>query len=156
MSELNCRFHFSSVRNNYMLFKCLLKLTNLMHCPYSVFQKILVSKIFMHKRWRGGITVLSNFFCFTVPIKFVGEPFCVPKKFWYRKFFCRRGEGGYHGFVEKFLSHKTETENFVRESFCVSEIFRYGKKFVNNDGYSNIRKRKAVPNCRNSKKVLKQ
>ena len=42
-----------------------------------------------------------------MPIKFVGEPFCVSKEFWYRKF-SSKGGGKLHGFVEKFLSHRTE------------------------------------------------
>ena len=42
-----------------------------------------------------------------MPIKFVGEQFCVSKEFWYRKF-SSKGAGKLHGFVEFFLSHRTE------------------------------------------------
>ena len=59
----------------------------------------------MHKK---GISLnsLKNF-CLRVPIKFVGEHFCVSKEFWYRKF-PSKGGGKLHGFVENFLSHRTE------------------------------------------------
>ena len=42
-----------------------------------------------------------------MPIKFVGEPFCVSKKFCYRKV-SSKGGGKLHGFVEFFLFHRTE------------------------------------------------
>ncbi len=38
--------------------------------------------------------------------------------------------GGHHGFIEKFLSHRTETKNVVGEPFCVSENIWYGKNFM--------------------------
>ena len=42
------------------------------------FRKFRVWKNFMHKK---GISLVSvDFFCLTVPQKFVGEPFCVSKK----------------------------------------------------------------------------
>ena len=37
-----------------------------------------------------------------MPIKFVGEPFCVSKEFWYRKV-SSKGRGKLHGFVENFF-----------------------------------------------------
>ena len=37
-------------------------------------------------------------------------------------------------FCRKFLSHWTETKNFVRELFCVSEDFWYGKKLMDTRG----------------------
>ena len=64
-----------------------------------VYRKILCIRRGYHK------TRLKNF-CLTVPIKFV-EHFCVSKEFWYRKFSCKGG-GKLHGFVEFFLSHRTE------------------------------------------------
>ena len=69
------------------------------------FRKFRVSQIFMHTK---GISLnsLKNF-CHTVPIKFAGEHFCVSKEFWYRKF-PSKGGGKLHGFVENFLSHRTE------------------------------------------------
>ena len=47
-------------------------------------------------------------FCLTVPKNFVGDPFCVSKKFLFRKFSCIGGGGGHHGFAENFLSHRPE------------------------------------------------
>ena len=67
--------------------------------------------------------------CLTVPIKFVGEPFCVSNDFWYRKVSSKRG-GKLHGFVDFFLSHRTETKNFVQEPFCFPETFWYRKKIL--------------------------
>ena len=48
---------------------------------------------------KGGGEECHNFplkiCCLTVPENFVGEPFCVSEKFWYRKkLWIRRGEGG--------------------------------------------------------------
>ena len=42
---------------------------------------------------RGYHDFPLKFFCITVPKNFVGESFCVPENFWYRKFSCIRGEG---------------------------------------------------------------
>ena len=160
-----------------------------------------------------------------MPIKFVGEPFCVSKEFWYRKFsskggeasrFCRnfflshrtqktspgnhsvfqkisgrekyfmdkriRGGGGVHDFPSRFfshcteifhwrtlscfrklllskifmhkrgaswfcrnfLSHRTETESFVKEPFCFPEVFWYRKNFMDKRGHITIFYRKFV------------
>ena len=69
------------------------------------FKKFRVSKNFMHKK---GISPFSAKQFVLEPKKIDGGPFCVSKKFWYRKFSCI-GEGrGHHGFLEKFLSHGTE------------------------------------------------
>ena len=40
--------------------------------------------------------------CLTVPMKFVGEPFCVSEEFWYQKL-SSKGEGKLHCFVESFF-----------------------------------------------------
>ena len=71
---------------------------------------------------------LSNFFCLTVPKKFVGESFSVSENFWYRKILWMRGGGGWGGrrqgvsknSVEFYLSHSAK--NFVDEPFGVSLI----------------------------------
>ena len=42
-----------------------------------------------------------------MPIKFVGEPFCVSKKFWYRKV-SSKGRGSFTVLSKFFLSHRTE------------------------------------------------
>ena len=56
------------------------------------FRKLLLSKIFMHKREAS--------------------------------WFCRN-----------FLSHRTETESFVKEPFCFPEVFWYRKKFMDKRGH---------------------
>ena len=72
--------------------------------PVRCFRKFRVSQNFLHKK---GISLNSwEIFCLRVPIKFVGEHFCVSKEFWYRKF-SSKGGGKLHGFVEIFLSHST-------------------------------------------------
>ena len=53
---------------------------------------------------------------------------CLPKKFWYRIFSCIGG--WHHGFVENFLFHTTE--KLQMHPFCVSEIFSFGKNFMDN------------------------
>ena len=42
-----------------------------------------------------------------MPIKFVGEPFCVSKEFWYRKFSSKEGRS-FTVLSKIFLSHRTE------------------------------------------------
>ena len=51
---------------------------------------------------------------------------CCFRKF-YRKFSSIGG--GHHGFVETFLSHRTEPKSFVKEPFCFPENFWYRKIF---------------------------
>ncbi len=46
----------------------------------------------------------------------------------------RLNGGGHHGFIEIFLSHRTETKNVVREPFCVPENIWYGKKLYGSEG----------------------
>ena len=56
------------------------------------FEKILVSKIFMHGR---GELLFCHFFLSHSAEKVRGEPFCVSEKSWYRKILWIRGvEGG--------------------------------------------------------------
>ena len=109
---------------------------------HSVFQKISDrEKQFMDKRG-GGITIFRRSFCLTVPKYFIGEHFGVPEKFFYRTFSCIGG--GHLGFCRNFLSHRTETKNFVKESFCSPEVFWYRKKFVHKRGHTTIFYRKLV------------
>ena len=68
-------------------------------------RKFLISQNFMDKiggggggegiRFGGGGYHVSpsRTFCLTVPKNFVRKPFCVSKKFWYRKFSCIGGGG---------------------------------------------------------------
>ena len=68
---------------------------------------------------KGRIKFLPFFFRLTVPINFVGEPFCVSENFGYRKILCTIVISRFS--VEKFLSDTAE--KFRRELFCVSENF---------------------------------
>ena len=70
------------------------------------FERILVSKIFMHRR--GGITVLSkSFFISQDRKKFAREPFCVSEKFRYgKKFMVKKGLGGIMTFCRTRLLFK--------------------------------------------------
>ena len=84
------------------------------------FKRFLVWQKFRDMRGVSRFSV--EFFCLTLSERIAGEPFCVSKKFWYRRFSSRRvwGSGlglggGYHGFVENFLSYSAEklrVENF--------------------------------------------
>ena len=76
----------------------------------------------------GSITIFCRSFCLTVPKYFIGEHFGDSEKFFNRKFSCI--EGGASRFFRNFLSHMTESKNFVREPFCFPEIFWYRKKFM--------------------------
>ena len=68
-------------------------------------RKFRTSQNFMHKK---GISLNSvENLCLLVPIKFVGEPFWVSKKFWYRKI-STKGEGSFTVLSKFFLSHRTE------------------------------------------------
>ena len=56
------------------------------------FRKFPVAKNFTDK-WRGGvgsITIFCRKFFVSVPKTFVGEPFLISEKIWYRKFSCIR------------------------------------------------------------------
>ena len=84
-------------------------------------RKFRISKQFMHQRERerererdreaGNIGKYhvspSKTFCLTVPIKFVGEHFCVSKDLWYRIFEANWG-GSFTVLSKFFLSNRTE------------------------------------------------
>ena len=59
--------------------------------PLLCLKKVLVSKIFMHRR--GGIMVLSKIFRLTGPKNFVRVPFCFTKLLVLKKFMDERGRG---------------------------------------------------------------
>ena len=86
------------------------------------FRKILLSKIFMHRRG-GASRFCRNFLSHRTETKsFVQELFCFPDTFWYRKkFMDKRGHitifSAYHNFQSKFLC-LTMPKTFVRESYC--------------------------------------
>ena len=103
----------------------------------------------MDKRGGGGRyhDFPSKSFCLTVPKYFIGEHFGVPENFFNRKFSCIGG--GHHGFVEIFLSHRTETKSFVKEPFCFPKNFWYRKKFLDKRGHITIFSRNFyVSQCR--------
>ena len=106
------------------------------------FRRFLIGKNNSWIRGGGGITIFRRSFCLTVPKYFIGEHFGVPEKFFYRTFSCIGG--GHLGFCRNFLSHRTETKNFVKESFCSPEVFWYRKKFVHKRGHTTIFYRKLV------------
>ena len=70
-------------------------------------RKFLASKNFFGKSVGGG-GCYHNFppkiFCVTVPKNFVGGPFLVSKKFWYRKFSCIVRGGGFTVLSNFFVS----------------------------------------------------
>ena len=59
-----------------------------------------------------------------MPIKFVGEPFCVSKEFWYREV-SSKGGGKLHGFVEIFFISQ-DRRNFRGTILCFRK-FLVGK-----------------------------
>ena len=104
---------------------------------HSVFQKISgTEKFFMDRGGGGVITIFRQIFCLTVPKYFIGEHFGVSEKIFYRKFSCIRG--GASRFCRNFLSHRTETESFVKEPFCFPEIFWYQKNLWIRGGISRL------------------
>ena len=68
-----------------------------------------------------------------MPKNFVGEHFCVPEKFWYRKLLGTREGGKYHIFPSKFL-YFTVPKIFVGEPFIVSLISGI-ESFYASEGY---------------------
>ena len=76
----------------------------------------------------------SRSFFLTVPKYLIGEHFGFSEKILHRKFSSIGG--GHHGFVEIFLSHRTETKSFVKEPFCFPENFWYRKIFWIRGGIS--------------------
>ena len=78
---------------------------------------------------------VESFFCLTVPKNFLGEPFGISEKFWYRKILCIWGGEGrdYHEFPSKKFC-LTVSENFVGELFCVSEELWYRKFLGTREG----------------------
>ena len=83
------------------------------------FRKLLLSKIFMHKR--GASWFCRNFLSHrTETESFVKEPFCFPEVYCYRKMLGTR-EGANINFPSKFFC-LTVPKNFVEEPFSVSLI----------------------------------
>ena len=72
--------------------------------------------------YEGNFTIFYRNFCLTVSKNFIGEPFHVSPKFWYRKILWIRGEGGKITiFGHNFIS-PTVPKVFVGEPFSDSLI----------------------------------
>ena len=67
-----------------------------------------------------------------MPIKFVGEPFCVSKEFWYRKV-SSKGGGKLHGFVENFF-YLTGPKKLRQGTILCFKISRREKYFMDKKG----------------------
>ena len=99
------------------------------------FKKILVSKLFMHRR-EGASRYCRKKFVSQDRNEKLGKgtlmffrKFLVSKKF----LWVRKGEG-YHDFSSEIFC-LTMPKNFVRERFCVSENFGYRKVLCIRRGY---------------------
>ena len=56
---------------------------------------------------------------------------------------------GHHGFLEFFLSHRTETKSFVKEPFCFPENFWFRKVlWMKRRGITFFRRKILVSQCR--------
>ena len=87
--------------------------------PFSV---SLISGMEKFYAYEGNFTIFYRNFCLTVSKNFIGEPFHVSPKFWYRKILWIRGEGGNITiFGHNFIS-PTVPKVFVGEPFSVSLI----------------------------------
>ena len=83
----------------------------------------LISGIENFYAYAGIFTIFCRkFFCLTVPKIFIGEPFHVSPKFWYRKFLWVRGEGGNITIFGHNFFSLTVPKVFVGEPFSVSLI----------------------------------
>ena len=100
-------------------------------------RKFRVAKNFMLKK---GISLKSvKTLCLTVPINFVGEPFCVSKEFWYRKFSSQVG-GKLHAFVENFF-HLRGPKKLRQGTILCFRKFLVGKNILwirGGGGYHNF------------------
>ena len=102
--------------------KLLSHCSEIFHCRTNlVFQKILLLKIFMHRR--GASRSCRKFLSHKTEAKsFEKEPLCFPEIFWYRKNLWIRG--GISRFSVK-ISMCNSAENFHRHPFIVSENLGY-------------------------------
>ena len=114
------------------------------------FRKFLVGKKFTDKKRVGGgryHDFPSKSFCLTVPKYFIGDHFGVSEKLFLSKIFKHRRVAS--RFCRNFLSHRTETESFVKEPFCFPEKFWYRKKIIDKSGHITIFSQNFyVPQCR--------
>ena len=94
------------------------------------FERILVSKIFMHRSNKD----LSKLFCFTWPKNFIMRPFCVSEIFSYGKKFMDNRWGVSGCSVEIVLSYSNET--FPRGTLLCFGKFTVSKNFMDKRGIS--------------------
>ena len=108
------------------------------------FRKILVGKNILWIRGGGGYYHFPSKFLSQCTEIFHWRTLWCSRKILLSKFFMHRREEGHLGFCRIFLSHRTETKNFVKESFCFPEVFWYRKKFMHKRGHTTIFYRKFV------------
>ena len=116
---------------------------------HSVLQKISGrEKTFMDKR---GVSRFSaeKFLSGCTEIFHWRTMWCFRKILLWKIFRQRRGGGRASRFCRIFLSNRTETKIFVKETFCFPEKFWYRKKFRDKRGYITIFSQKFyVSQCR--------
>ena len=109
---------------------------------HSVFHEISSrEKIFMDKRGEGGGREVSRFsvqkfLSHCTKIFHLRTLWCFRKIPLSKFFMHRRGEAS--RVCRKFLSHITEMKSFVKEPFCLPEIFWYRKKIMDKRGLITI------------------
>ena len=109
---------------------------------HSVFQKISGrEKYYMDRRGGGGGVsrfAVEKFLSHCTKIFDWRTLWCFRKFLLSKICMHRRGGGGASRFCRNFLSHRTETKNFVKEPFRFPENFRYPKKFMDKMGHITI------------------
>ena len=97
------------------------------------FRKILLSKIFMHRRGGGASRFCRNFLSHRTETKsFVKEPFCFPEIFWYGKNFMNE-KGVITFFRRKFLVSQCRKISWA--SLQCFRKFGVSKNFMHTRGY---------------------
>ena len=103
------------------------------------FRKILLSKIFKHRRGRGIPPGFVELFCLTgqkrKPFCKGEEPFCFPEIFWYRKKFMEK-RGLITFFRRNFLVSQCRKISWA--SLQCFRKFGVSKNFMHNRGYHNF------------------
>ena len=97
------------------------------------FRKFLVGKSISWIRGGGYHDFPSKFLSHCTEIIHWRTLWCFRKLLSSKIFMHKRG--GASLFCRNFLSHRTETESFVKEPFCFPEVFWYRKKFMDKRGH---------------------
>ena len=106
---------------------CLTEPKNFVGEPhYGVSENFGYRKFYASERGGGYHVSLSKTFV-TVPKNFVGEHFCVSKKFWYRKF---SSKGGGSFTVSSKFFHLTGPKKLRQGTILCFRKFLVGKKFL--------------------------